>query len=193
LATSKAVEISNPKFHQASTAAKGFSIRQGSSHLALLTRSSGRDAISVHCPRTNEMHRSWHPDVGDAQGLAWTSGGNWLLVWESAAYGHKLLFYTSDGHLFWSWNGPQGSTAALRHMELGAGIKQCHLSPDGTRATLCDHTRMVYVMETAAPTAEAMRLQHPTGAIKPRDSLQVPSYVRLSRELTRQSADERRA
>jgi len=179
LATGKVAEISNPKFHQASTATKGFSFRQGSSHLALLTRSSGRDLISIHCPRTSELQRSWHPDVVDAQGLAWTSGGRWLLVWESAAHGHKLLFYTADGHLFRTWNGPQDSNSALSHMELGAGIKQCHLSPNGTRATVCDYTRMVYVMDTTAPAAETMRLHHPTGAIKPRDSLQVPDCVWL--------------
>lgn len=171
LSTSKAVEISSPKFHQAATAPRGCSFRPGTSHMALLTRVAGRDVVSIHHPATREVQRSFQPDTVDAQGLTWTSGGRWLLVWESAAQGHKVLFYTPDGHLFRSWIGRRGSTTDDAETELGAGVKLCQLSADANQAAVCDHSRCICILDMTAAT-ELARLRHPL-TVAPRDTLQV--------------------
>ncbi|KXH29128.1 WD40 domain-containing protein [Colletotrichum simmondsii] len=171
LATSRTIEISNPKFHQASVASRGFALRPGSGHLAILTRVAGKDIASVHHPKTRQVLRSWQPDTVDAQGLAWTPDGRWLLMWESAAQGHKILFYTPDGHLFKTWSGPSPWAIEEKHYELGAGVKHCQVSPDGARIAVCDHTRSVCVLETKS-AAESMRLEHPA-TITPRDTVQI--------------------
>ncbi|KZL70817.1 WD40 domain-containing protein, partial [Colletotrichum tofieldiae] len=171
MATSRTVEISNPKFHQAAAASRGFVLRPGSAHLAILTRVAGKDIVSIHHPKTREVLRSWQPDTTDAQGLAWTPDGRWLVMWESAGQGHKILFYTSDGHLFKTWSGPSPVEAEDQHYELGAGVKVCQTSPDGARIAVCDHTRTVRVLDTRAAT-ESMRLDHPA-AITPRETVQI--------------------
>lgn len=171
LATSKTVEIANPKFHQATSASRGFSLRPGSAHLSILTRVAGKDIVSIHHPKTREVLRSWHPETADAQGLAWTPDGRWLILWEAAGQGHKILFYTSDGHLFKTWSGSSLFEAEEKHYELGAGVKLCQLSPDGARIAVCDHTRSVCVLDTES-AAESMRLEHPA-TIAPKDTVQV--------------------
>ncbi|TEA21479.1 WD repeat-containing protein WRAP73 [Colletotrichum sidae] len=170
LTTSKTIEINSPKFHQPASAPRGFAIRP-SGHLALLTRLAGKDIVSIHHHATREVQRSWHPDTIDAQGLAWTPNGHWLVIWESAAQGHKILFYTPDGHLFRTWAGPSAFETDDKHVELGAGVKVCQISPDGARIAVCDHTRNVSVLDINA-TSTSMRLEHPT-AIIPKDTLQV--------------------
>ncbi|KAL0930839.1 WD40 domain-containing protein [Colletotrichum truncatum] len=171
LTTSKTVEIGNPKFHQAAAASRGFALRPGSGHLALLTRVTGKDIVSIHHPTTREVQRSWHPETVDAQGLAWTPDGRWLIIWESAAQGHKILFYTSDGHLFKTWAGPASFETEDKHFDLGAGVKLCQLSPDGARMAVCDHTRNVCVLESKSANT-VMRLEHPS-AIIPKDTVQI--------------------
>ena len=174
LATTKVVEINNPKFYQPVSASRCLSFRPGSSHLAVLTRTAGRDVISLHAPPAWDAQRSWYPDTVDCQGLMWSLDGRWLIVWESASQGHKLLFYTPDGHLFRTWTGPNATLPELdlKHAELGAGVKRCQLSPDARRVAVCDHTRFIYILEVPA-ALETMRFHHPTTAIIPKDTLQV--------------------
>lgn len=181
LATGRTVEISNPKFHQAAVASRGFALRPGSAHLAILTRVAGKDIVGIQHPKTREVLRSWQPDTVDAQGLVWTPDGRWLVMWESAAQGHKILFYTPDGHLFKTWSGPSPVEAEDEHYDLGAGVRVCQLSPDGARMAVCDYTRTVRVIDTKTAT-ESMRLDHPT-AITPRETVQVgnpASFATLS-------------
>ncbi|KAI8288121.1 hypothetical protein K4K60_011578 [Colletotrichum sp. SAR11_57] len=123
LTTSRAVEIGSPKFHQPTSAPRGFALRPRSGHLALLTRVSGRDIVSIHHPTTRGVQRSWHPETVDAQGLTWTPDGRRLIMWESAAQGHKVLFYTADGHLLNTWSGPSAFEPEEKHFDLGAGVK----------------------------------------------------------------------
>lgn len=174
LTTCKVVEINNPKFYLPASATRSLSVRPISYHLAVLTRTAGRDVISIHAPSAWDVQRSWYPDTVDCQGLMWTSDGRWLIIWESPAQGHKLLLYTPDGHLFRSWTGPISALSApdLKHSELGAGIKRCQLSPDAAMVAVCDYTRFIYILEVPAGL-ETMRLHHPTTAIIPRDTLQV--------------------
>ena len=79
LTSSKASEIANPKFSSPSTASRGFSFRPGTRHLALLTRSAGKDMISVHDYPTRQLRLSWAPDTIDAQGILWSPDGKWLV------------------------------------------------------------------------------------------------------------------
>ncbi|KAI8217253.1 WD repeat-containing protein WRAP73 [Colletotrichum sp. SAR 10_77] len=123
LTTSRAVEIGSPKFHQPTSAPRGFALRPGSGHLALLTRVAGKDIVSIHHPTTRGVQRSWHPETVDAQGLTWTPDGRRLIMWESAAQGHKVLFYTADGHLLNTWSGPSAFEPEEKHFDLGAGVK----------------------------------------------------------------------
>ncbi|KAI8219780.1 WD repeat-containing protein WRAP73 [Colletotrichum sp. SAR 10_86] len=123
LTTSRAVEIGSPKFHQPTSAPRGFALRPGSGHLALLTRVAGKDIVSIHHSTTRGVQRSWHPETVDAQGLTWTPDGRRLIMWESAAQGHKVLFYTADGHLLNTWSGPSAFEPEEKHFDLGAGVK----------------------------------------------------------------------
>lgn len=168
------VEISNPKFYQPLSAPRCISFRPQTSHLAILTRTNGRDMISIHAPKTWEVQRSWYPDLIDAQGLCWASGGRWLVAWESPAQGHKVVFYTPDGHLFRTWAGPSMTVTSpeLKHSELGAGIRRCQLSPDTTKLVLCDHTRFTSILDVSSGM-EITRVHHPATPIAPKDTLQV--------------------
>jgi WD40 repeat protein len=174
LSTSKVVEINNPKFYQPVSAARCVAFRPQTSHLAILTRTSGRDVISIHAPTTWEVQTSWYPDLIDAQGLLWASGGKWLVAWESPSQGHKVVFFTPEGHVFRTWTGPSRTATSpeLEHFELGAGVRHCQLSPDTSKLAVCDHTRFVHVLK-APSGVEETRLHHPTNPIVPRDGLQV--------------------
>lgn len=169
LSTSTAVELSNPKFYQSASASRGFSLRSDTAHLALLTRVGGKDIVSIHDPTTRQVQRSWHPDTVDAQGLTWTPDGQWLLLWESPAHGHRLLLYTADGQLFRSLGPP--SLSSEPDADLEPGIRLCRLSPNAELCALCDHSRRVAVLGTQAWRV-GMTLLHPS-TIVPKDTVQV--------------------
>ncbi|KAK3939905.1 WD repeat-containing protein WRAP73 [Diplogelasinospora grovesii] len=171
LASSKAVEISNPKFFSPATARKGFSFRPRTRHLALLTRTAGKDMISVHAFPTREVQRSWAPDTIDAQGLVWSPDGRWLVVWESAALGHKVIFYTPDGQSFKTWTGPPNPAPGSRDYALGAGVKLVQFSADSRHLAVGDNSRCVCIFGMASVT-ETMWLQHPNNLV-PKDTIQI--------------------
>lgn len=170
LLSSSTVEIASPKFYTAATAARGFSIRPTSHHMALLTRNAGKDLISIHSPGSRELKRSWTVETVDAQGLIWTSDGNWLLVWESAAHGHRLLYYTPDGHLFREWHGPKPKPGGV-DLQLGAGIGLLKLCVNGELIAIGDSSRSVTVLDTSTMNEKA-RLTH-ADDICPSETLQV--------------------
>lgn len=173
LTISKAVEIANPKFYNAASATKGCSFRPETNHLSLLTRSSGKDMVSIHSPGTRELQRSWYPDTIDAQGLAWTPDGRWLVVWESSAQSPRVLFYTSDGHIFKDWSGPLLHAPAADMGLLGTGVKSFTLSSDGRLAAMANSSACICILNIPS-MVEAMRLHHPV-VIQPKDTLQVSS------------------
>ncbi|KAI0114917.1 hypothetical protein F4814DRAFT_439989 [Daldinia grandis] len=170
-ASSKAVEIANPKFYNAAFATKGCSFRASSHHLALLTRSSGKDMISIHSPETRDIERSWYPDTIDAQGLVWTPDGRWLVVWESSAQAPRVLFYTSDGHIFKDWRGPLPYESQDMGLQYSAGVKLVALSPDGRRVAIANGSTCTCILNTPS-MVEAMRLRHPQ-VVQPKDTLQI--------------------
>ncbi|KAI5465839.1 WD40-repeat-containing domain protein [Mariannaea sp. PMI_226] len=169
LFTSKAVEINNPKFYLLSSAPRGLVIQPRTEHIALLTRVSGRDLVSIHHPATRQVQRSWYPETVDAQGLAWTSDGNWLLLWDSPAHGHKILLYTPDGQFFRSIGAP--SLGHSHDADLEPGIKLCSISPDSALCAVGDHSRVVRILDTNK-WRTSLNLSHPS-TIVPKDTLQV--------------------
>jgi hypothetical protein len=170
LTTSKSVDINSPKFYNPGVAAKGISYRPRTSNLALLTRSGGKDIISIHARDTQEVTRSWHPDTVDAQGLHWSPDGRWLAVWESASQGHKLLIYAADGYLYKIWNGPIPVEDDV-DLSLGAGIKLFDWNKAGTHVAVGDYSKRVTLLSAPAYT-ESMNMLHTT-AITPAETLQV--------------------
>ncbi|KAK4239611.1 hypothetical protein C8A03DRAFT_42766 [Achaetomium macrosporum] len=171
LASSKAIEIGGPKLFSASSASRCFSFRPGTRHLALLTRVAGKDMVSIHSYPTRELQRSWASDTVDAQGLAWSPDGRWLVVWDSAAQGHKVVFYTSDGHIFKTWSGPANPPPEDRDFALGPGVKSIQFSADARHLAIGDFSRSVCVLSMASVT-QTMRLRHPKTLV-PRETLQV--------------------
>ncbi|SPQ22916.1 feea8331-9061-4009-9841-2c69a36f6042 [Thermothielavioides terrestris] len=171
LASSKASEIGSPKLSAPSSAPRCFSFRPETRHLALLTRAAGKDMVSIHGYPTRELQRSWAPDTVDAQGLAWSPDGRWLVVWDSAALGHKVVFYTSDGHVFKTWTGPANPPPEDKDFALGPGVKTMQFSADARHLAIGDSSRSVTLLDMASVT-ETMRLRHPK-TLAPRETLQV--------------------
>lgn len=164
-------QITSPKFFNSGVASKTFAYRPTSRNLALLTRSAGKDVISIHVPTTLEITRSWVPEVVDAQGISWSPDGKWLTVWESAAHGHKALFHTANGHLYRTWNGPNPVSDEDRDIDLGAGVKLLEWSGTSSHVALADHSNRVTVLNAPSFT-ESMSLHH-SANIKATEALQV--------------------
>ena len=171
LTTSKSVEINAPKFYNPGVAAKGVSYRPRTSNLALLTRSAGKDIISIHARDTLEVTRSWHPDTVDAQGLGWSPDGRWLVVWESASQGHRLLIYAADGYLYKIWNGPLPITEEDNDLALGPGIKLFEWNKTGSHLAIGDYSKKVTLL--AAPSYVQSMNMHHTTVVTPAETLQV--------------------
>ncbi|KAM7194976.1 hypothetical protein V8F20_007702 [Naviculisporaceae sp. PSN 640] len=171
LTTSDAVEIANPKFSSPSTASRGFSFRPGSRHLALLTRSAGKDVISIHDYPARRLQISWAPDTVDAQGVVWSPDGRWLVVWESPALGHKVIFFTADGHMFKVWNGPANPALEDKDYALGAGVKAVRFSGDGRLLAIGDCSKSISTFNMMS-AMEGPRLKHPNN-LAPKETLQV--------------------
>ncbi|OBT76299.1 hypothetical protein VF21_03347 [Pseudogymnoascus sp. 05NY08] len=164
LTTSTSIDIPAPKLFLPGNAAKGYGYRPRTQQLALLSRGSGKDVISLHSKETYKVFRSWNPDTIDAQALSWSPDGKWLAVIESAAQGHRILFYTADGHLFKAWTGPRPA-ADEKDIDCGAGVKTIEWSVDGRQLAVGDYSQRVTILSTAN-FSEAMRLDHST-TIKP--------------------------
>lgn len=171
LASSKAVEVANPKFHATLSVRKGFCFRPTSHHLTIITRTSGKDMISIHHPKTKELQISWFPETVDAQGLSWSPDGKWLVTWESAAHGHKVLFYTPDGNLFKTWSGPQPLAPVDADIPLGPGVRLLDFSADAMNLAIGDSSRRICIINMTSVN-ESLRLLHPN-SIVPTDTLQV--------------------
>lgn len=169
LSNSKTVEIGSPKFYHSTSASRGLSLRPGSGHLALLTRTGGKDFVSLHHHITRQVEHSWSPDTVDAQGLMWSPDGKWLVVWESPAQGYRLFLYAADGQLFRSI-GPSSITNNP-DAELDPGIKTCQFSPDAQLCALGDHGRGIAVFQTESWRV-ALKLFHPATLV-PSNTLQV--------------------
>lgn len=169
LSSSTAVDVANPKFHHPGTTSKTFAIRPRTGHLAILTRTAGKDIISIHDPVTRQVQRSWNADSVDAQGVRWTPDGQWLLLWESAAHGHKFWVFTPDGELFQDLDA--NTLSQPENLDLAPGIKLCQPSPQSDLCAIGDYSTTVNIISTEKWRRE-MVLTHPS-TIEPTDTLQV--------------------
>ncbi|KAI1116087.1 hypothetical protein F5Y14DRAFT_85851 [Nemania sp. NC0429] len=168
--SSKAVEIGSPKLSGPVSAPRGCSFRPRTHHLALLTRTAGRDIVSIHSADTREIQRSWYPETVDAQGLAWTPDGRWLVVWDSPAHGTRVLFCTHDGHVFKDWRGEHPHSSLDDMYQYGPGVKTLAFSPNGRYTAVADGSSRIFVLNDRF-MGEAMFHHIPT--IEPRETLQV--------------------
>jgi hypothetical protein len=171
LVTSTSIDISCPKLFNSINASKGYSYRPQTSNLALLTRGSGKDIVSIHARTSYEVLRSWHPDTIDAPQISWSPDGKWLAVVESASQGHKIVFYTADGHLYRSWRGPMGTSNEGQDVTMGAGVKLIAWNSIGDCLAVADYSSNVTLL-SAPWLTETMSLKH-TAIIKPTSTLQV--------------------
>lgn len=181
LARGNAVELLSPKLYTAALAPKGYSHRPKTQQLTLLTRHAGKDVISIHTRLSQDIFRSWTAESVDAQAISWSPDGKWLSVWESAAQGHKVLFYTADGHLYKTWRGPTSTSEEEKHADVGAGVKIFEWSSNSQYVAIGDFSLGVTII--AMPScAEVLRLHHTT-PIKPTFALQIwQEQVSASRE-----------
>ena len=104
----------------------GYGYRPCTSHFALLGRQSTHDVITVHNHTNYRLASTWTLPTLDAQGLKWAPCGRWIAVWESAASGYKVYIYTSDGHLYRTYDKPCD----------GLGVKSVEWSPNGDFLTI---------------------------------------------------------
>lgn len=146
---SKHVEIPNPKFSTSGTfiyityfcilskqQIVGYGYRPCTSHFALLGRQGTHDIITVHSHTNYRLASTWTLPTLDAQGLKWAPCGRWIAVWESAASGYKVLIYTSDGHLYRTYE---------RQCD-GLGVKSVEWSPDSDFLTIGSYDgRLVFL------------------------------------------------
>jgi hypothetical protein len=174
LITSTSIDISCPKLFNLVNSSKGYAYRPKTLNLALLTRSSGKDIISIHARDSYEVLRSWHPETIDAQQLSWSPDGKWLVVIESAGQGHRILFYTADGHLYKSWNGPMPTSDGEQDIGMGAGVKVIAWNSTGDCLAVGDYSSKVTLL-SAPWFTQTMSLKHST-SIKPSSTLQVGLY-----------------
>ncbi|RDW84717.1 hypothetical protein BP6252_02307 [Coleophoma cylindrospora] len=171
LLTSKSVDINSPKFFNTNVAIRGLCYRPGTSNLTLLTRSGGKDILSIHARETLEVVRSWSLETVDAQGVSWSPDGRWLAVLESAGQGHKIFFYTADRYLYKVWNGPMPMTEEDRDIDLGAGVKFLEWSATGAHIAVGDYSKRVTIL--AIPSfSEIMSFQH-VPSLRPKETLQI--------------------
>ncbi|RYC64726.1 hypothetical protein CHU98_g1434 [Xylaria longipes] len=192
LMSSKVVEINNPKFFSAGSASRGYSFRPGTHHLALLTRTAGKDMVSIHSADTREIQRSWCPETVDAQGLAWTPDGKWLVVWDSPAHGTRVLLCTHDGHVFKNWRGDLPHSALDDMDQYGPGVRTLALSPNGRYTAVADGSNRICILNDRL--VEEVRLHHaPT--VEPKETLQeqidpragqraVPSFIKATQAVS---------
>jgi WD40 repeat protein len=171
LSSSTSIDINTPKLFQSGSATKGYSYRPRTSHFALLTRSGGKDIVSIHEKDSYVVLRSWNPDTVDSQALSWSPDGRWLAVVESAGQGHKVLIYTADGHLLKVWNGPSPMSDEEKDIDMGAGLRMFEWSSMSQLFAIGDHSPRITVLSTPSFLA-SLSLYHTT-TIRPVDGLQV--------------------
>lgn len=179
LETRTNIDIPAPKLFGANTAKDGYALRPNTRHLALLTRHQGKDMVSIHKRRSYEVVRSWITETVDAQSICWSPDGNWLLVVDSAAHGHRIEVYTSDGHIFKIWKGPKPQGIEEADLEHGAGVKLVEWTKDGRHLVVGDYTDSITVLSVPSFT-ENMRLRHAM-TLYPAESLDVWQEQVLSR------------
>jgi hypothetical protein len=130
-------DIANIKYPDS----RGLAVRADSRCLSILTRSEGQDSIVTIT--TSEMGAikcsSFSPSTYDAQGIKWCPESDPLLcVWDSAAFGLKVFFFSPKGHRLRQMDlglESLGLPSSPTHLE-GLGVNTVHWLPCDGRAVL---------------------------------------------------------
>lgn len=141
LSTSRGVEIKDPKH-----LVKCCHHRPRTGHLAVLTRPAAQDVLMLLQPESHELVKSVELPIVDAQEVAWTPDGNWLVIRDAASVGYKMLVYTADGHLY-------KTVASNRHdVDMSLGIKCMQWSPSGGTLAIGDNdgSMTIFTKNTAS-------------------------------------------
>ncbi|KAA6406573.1 MAG: WD40 repeat protein [Lasallia pustulata] len=150
LITGRGVEIRDPRF-----ANRGYSYRPETGHLAILARPEAHDIVLLLAPGTRELLGNFTLDTVDSQGLLWSPDGRWLVAWDAASSGYKVLVYTADGHLYRTITGGQVVD------KIGLGVKSVAWSAGGTYLAVGGYDGRVSLLNTTTFTPKAI-FSHPT-------------------------------
>ena len=124
LLTSRGVEIRDPKI-----SVKCYHHRPRTGHLAILTRPAAQDILMLLQPGSHDLVNSVEIPTVDAQEVAWSPDGNWLVTRDIASSGYKMLVYTADGHLY------KTILNSRNDVDISLGVKCMQWSPSaGTLA-----------------------------------------------------------
>lgn len=133
LTTKRAVEIKDPK-----SVASSYSYRPRTGHLALLTRPAAHDFLLIMAPDSHEILSTWKLATVDARGVKYSPDGNWLVVWDTASAGCRVLLLTADGHHF--------KTFSIPEPELSLGVSCVHWGPRSECVAIGDCEQSVTVL-----------------------------------------------
>ena len=136
ISTRRGVEIKAPK---QTIACYGYRPRTG--HLALLTRPSRHDVLLYLQPDSSGPLVPVELATIDAQGILWSPDGQWLVLWDTASAGYKVLILTADGHLYKTYYGGQDANT------LGLGVKTLKWSPSGEILAIGDFDNRVILLK----------------------------------------------
>lgn len=118
-----------------------YNYRPGTGHLALLTRPSLHDILLILQPDDSGPVESVELPTIDAQGVLWSPNGQWLVIWDTASAGYKVLIYTADGHLFKTYHGGQDAD------NIGLGAKTFTWSPSGEFLAIGDFDQRIVLLK----------------------------------------------
>jgi WD40 repeat protein len=134
--TSRGVEIRDPK-----SSSRGYSLRDRTGHLAILSRETTKDVVMVLSP-ARELEATFSLETSDAQGLSWSPDGRWLVTWDTATAGIYLSVYTPHGHLFATYSDGQDADCP------GLGIRSISWDPRGHFLALACYSSQIIVLST---------------------------------------------
>ena len=134
LITRRGAEIRDPK------PGRSYDYRPGTGHLAILTRAGAHDTLMLLSPGTHQVFQSAELPTVDAQGVKWSPDGRWLVIWDAASSGYRVAIYTTDGHLFRTYEGGQTSD------NIGLGVKSVAWHPNTAFLAVGDYEEHVTLL-----------------------------------------------
>ncbi|KAI5299002.1 hypothetical protein KEM55_002690, partial [Ascosphaera atra] len=103
--------------------------RPRSGHLALVTKENTTEIVAILHPNTYTPLSSNALQTVDAQGLRWSPNGSWLVVWDLAILGTKVVLYTAEGAYYRTYLGHEGDDDGDAVM-IDSGVRDIQWSPD---------------------------------------------------------------